>query len=601
MKSRYGCLTLIVLAVIIGLAIGIGGADINNSKDVIERMQGSWTGYDHEGGIYTHYKLVINGNSFKGWMQTAYTNDTPNFASSPDVTGTYTLSPVQGYTNSSGKYRNINFTMEGGGFGNNSLSARSFTNMIIYDNSVGLYVVGWAAMSREGGVGTWQGWTIFIGLALALFFEVKARLFGEGKTTNPAENEVANPTNMNKQVEPTKSTKPIETYTKESSSVNEGFISSNNLSQSKRSLEELRQAKDLLDAGVISHDEFDAIKIEALGKKPIVKIPHAMERPTVFPLPPKIKKVAHSVIDTKGKKAKVKPVIILLVVLVMGIGCFYTIQLFNRTNEEQTTSESQKLPEQNGGSERETQFLDNMENIEVVDSSLYSNQPDFTKRYTGTINNKYKIDLTLTKEGTDLTGSYFYVGKNSKLFLTGQIENDGSFMVEEVSSGNVTGKFTGKLVGNTATGTWSDRSGKTTLPFTISEVNTSTAEFFTTTEGLRYKKLVIQVPNHDEAGTISQLEVVGPVEGMYISKNDGKTRSLQISYNGDKIYVLHWNDSGNAKREDAYVTSKGYLAFGNEEFEYDRYGETVMEVKNLSLVERFTGQVFVWNSEWQGD
>lgn len=601
MKSRYGCLTLIFLAVIIGLAIGIGGADINSSKDVIERMQGSWTGYDHEGGIYTHYKLVISGNSFKGWMQTAYTDDTPNFASSPDVTGTYALSPVQGYTNSSGKYRNINFTMEGGGFGNNSLSARSFTNMIIYDNSGGLYVVGWAAMSREGGVGTWQGWTIFIGLALALFFEVKARLFGEGKTINPTENEVANPNNMSKEVEPTKSTKPIETYAKESSSVNEGFISSNNLSQSKRSLEELRQAKDLLDAGVISQDEFDAIKIEALGKKPIVKIPHAMERPTVFPLPLKIKKVAHAVIDTKEKKAKVKPVIILLVVLVMGIGCFYTIQFFNRTNEEQTTSESQKLPEQSGGSERETQLQDNMENTEVVDSSLYSNQPDFTKRYTGTINNKYKIDLTLTKEGIGLSGSYYYVGKNSKLILTGQIDNDGDFAIEELSAGDVTGKFTGRLVGSTATGTWSDRSGKTQLPFTLSEVSTNIDGFFNTTDGLKYRKLIIEVPNHDDAGNTSELEVIGPVEGMYISKSDGKSRSIQINYDGDKIYVLHWYDSESPKREDAYITSKGYLSFGNEEFEYDRYGETVTEVKSLSLVERFTGQIFVWNTEWQGD
>lgn len=598
---RYGCLTLIILAVIIVVAVGIGGADITSENAVIEQMQGSWVGNDHEGGIYTHYKLVISGRSFKGWMQPAYTDDTPNFASSPDVAGTFTLSPVQGYTNSSGKYRNINFTMEGGGFGNNSLSARSFTNMIVYDNSRGLYVVGWGGMSSQGGTGTWQGWLIAVGLILAVFFEIKTRLFGEVKPKNSTETEVANLGNAGKVFEPTKNIAPIKTYIKESSPVKEEFLTPKNISQTKRTLEELKHAKDLLDSGVISQAEFDAIKIEALGQKPIATIQHSAEKLTALPLPRKIEKVMPPVIETKAKKGKWKTLIILLVVVVLGIVSFYALQLFNRTAEEQAIVEVQKLSEQNKGLASEDQFQDVADNSDVVDSSLYSNQPDFTKRFTGTINNKYKIDLTLTKEGIDLSGSYYYVGKNSKLILSGQIEDGGDFVIEELSAGDVTGKFTGRLVGNTASGNWTDRSGKTTLPFTFSEINTNTEEFLTTKDGLRYRKLVIQVPNHDEAGSFSEIEVIGPVEGMYISKNEGNSRSIQINYDGDKIYVLHWNDSENAKREDAYITSKGYLAFGSEEFEYDRYGETVTEIKDLSLVERYTGQVFIWNTEWQGD
>lgn len=145
-----GCLAAVVVAVVFGLLYqAIFSVSIDDEKAVVKDMQGTWVGYDHESGVYTHYKLQISGNNFKGWFQTAYTDDEPSWSSQPDETGTYTLSPVQGYTNASGKYRNINFNKEGGGYGDNSLTARAFTNMIIYDDGSGLYVVGWGAMNKK--------------------------------------------------------------------------------------------------------------------------------------------------------------------------------------------------------------------------------------------------------------------------------------------------------------------------------------------------------------------------------------------------------------------------------------------------------------------
>jgi hypothetical protein len=123
--------------------------DIRDDKAVTENMQGTWVGYDHDNGIYTHYKLQISGNKFKGWLKTANTDDEPTWSDQPDETGTFTLSPVQGYTNLSGKYRNINFYKEGGGFGDNSLIAQTFTEMIIFDDGSGLYVSRWAAMTEK--------------------------------------------------------------------------------------------------------------------------------------------------------------------------------------------------------------------------------------------------------------------------------------------------------------------------------------------------------------------------------------------------------------------------------------------------------------------
>lgn len=137
-----------------GIILGITNGcfttiDIGNEESVIKDMQGSWVGNDHEGGIYTHYKLEISGNNFSGWLTTANTIDEPSWSGQPNETGTLSLSPVQGYTNASGKYRNINFIKAGGGFGDNSLIARAFTHMIIYDDGGGLYVVGWGNMSKK--------------------------------------------------------------------------------------------------------------------------------------------------------------------------------------------------------------------------------------------------------------------------------------------------------------------------------------------------------------------------------------------------------------------------------------------------------------------
>lgn len=144
---RLGLFVIIIGALV--SILSLFNVDIEDEQAVIKDMEGTWIGYDHGNGIYTHYKLVISGKTFKGWMKTTYTNKEPSWSSQPDERGTFTLSPVQGYTNSSGNYRNINFSKVGGGYGNNSLTARALTNMIIYDDGSGLYVVGWASMSKK--------------------------------------------------------------------------------------------------------------------------------------------------------------------------------------------------------------------------------------------------------------------------------------------------------------------------------------------------------------------------------------------------------------------------------------------------------------------
>ncbi len=320
--------------------------------------------------------------------------------------------------------------------------------------------------------------------------------------------------------------------TKTTGSVMAGFIPPKTTVQNKRTLEELKQAKELFDTGVITQEEFDQIKQQALGPKAIITDKEKVqlydkmekekqqafehEKPMPRPVPVEPVKKAIPVSNAQSKpvaqKKKGSKMFLVIGASVLILSTVSMVYFF-------TSHEKEK-----------------------------DNLPDESK----TIND-YDQEML---EGDDK--AYADLEKSEK-------EQAGDENEGEVDSSSY-------HVG-----------------------------FLATSTGERYKKVKVQVPNHDEANSTSEIEFTGPVEGMYINKNDYNTRSIQINYDGDKIYVIHWNDSESAKREDAYVTSNGYLSFGSEEFEYDRYGETVTEVQNLSLVGRFTGQVFVWNTEWQGD
>jgi hypothetical protein len=136
------CITIVFLF----LAFG-SGVDINDENAVKKDMQGTWVGYSHDGigeYQYNHYKVVLSGNQFKGWLEVGRTSDEPQWNNNPDVTGDWSLSEVLTYTNADSRYRNIYFEEDES---DNLLKARVLQNCIVYDG--GLYVVGWGRMSKK--------------------------------------------------------------------------------------------------------------------------------------------------------------------------------------------------------------------------------------------------------------------------------------------------------------------------------------------------------------------------------------------------------------------------------------------------------------------
>lgn len=103
--------------------------------------------------------------------------------------------------------------------------------------------------------------------------------------------------------------------------------------------------------------------------------------------------------------------------------------------------------------------------------------PDFTKSMEGTIGAKYGIIMTLTKRGTDLTGTYSYKSQGVSIKLSGSIDDSGNINLNGFDEkGNTCDVFTGQLVQGSITGNWSKPDGSKALPFSVSESSNTEAD-----------------------------------------------------------------------------------------------------------------------------
>jgi len=80
--------------------------------------------------------------------------------------------------------------------------------------------------------------------------------------------------------------------------------------------------------------------------------------------------------------------------------------------------------------------------------------------FRGEIAHGLKIEMKLLREGSKLSGSYYYERIGKDILVTGTIEETGSLVLEEFVRGQKTGVFTGKVVSNERIeGAWSKPDG----------------------------------------------------------------------------------------------------------------------------------------------
>jgi ankyrin repeat protein len=88
--------------------------------------------------------------------------------------------------------------------------------------------------------------------------------------------------------------------------------------------------------------------------------------------------------------------------------------------------------------------------------------------YRGTIGDSLRVEMTLSRKGADLSGSYFYTNIGKNLRLQGKVDASRKFVLTEFDEkGKSTGTFKGvfDVIGGEMQGTWLSPDRSTKLPF----------------------------------------------------------------------------------------------------------------------------------------
>jgi len=123
--------------------------DINDEKAVMKDIQGTWIGYEYVGGFYRHIKVNIKENTFEGWLQTSDSDIEPAWTLLPTEIGTFSLSSVLENSNNAEKYRKLSFGINGHCCGDNSLTAKTLSQLIAYMDGKGICIAQRAAEASD--------------------------------------------------------------------------------------------------------------------------------------------------------------------------------------------------------------------------------------------------------------------------------------------------------------------------------------------------------------------------------------------------------------------------------------------------------------------
>ena len=90
------------------------------------------------------------------------------------------------------------------------------------------------------------------------------------------------------------------------------------------------------------------------------------------------------------------------------------------------------------------------------------------RTYAGIMGENLNITLELERQGSLLQGRYMYDRVGAWLDLSGVVNRDETFTLEERDEGGtVTGRFSGQWLDNVLLGRWTNPSGTTDLPFRV--------------------------------------------------------------------------------------------------------------------------------------
>lgn len=107
---------------------------------------------------------------------------------------------------------------------------------------------------------------------------------------------------------------------------------------------------------------------------------------------------------------------------------------------------------------------------EAMEQSMAEVEGDtYTYQYSGSINGKYAIEMTLSTDGGDYyTGEYCYTKNRTPILLNGRLTDGNSHLeLEEYVGDKMTGTFAGVLTESGYRGTWTSADGTRSYPFSV--------------------------------------------------------------------------------------------------------------------------------------
>lgn len=93
----------------------------------------------------------------------------------------------------------------------------------------------------------------------------------------------------------------------------------------------------------------------------------------------------------------------------------------------------------------------------------------FSRTYTGSINNRYRVQMMLMRKGNELSGMYYYERTGLDIPLRGTLRSDDTFVMDEFTEdGAKQATFTGRINADySLSGTWA-KEANNSMPFNLS-------------------------------------------------------------------------------------------------------------------------------------
>lgn len=156
----------------------------------------------------------------------------------------------------------------------------------------------------------------------------------------------------------------------------------------------------------------------------------------------------------------------------------------------------------------------------------------FTRTYEGTIDNKHRIRVRLTRKGERLTGSYSYSKVGKPLQVQGTLDEEGNLSLDEFdAAGKRTGTFNGKYEEDKVIrGSWSAATGDRVLPFRVEEA----------------------APPKRKSG-----DARGPFSGSWSWEKGGAVFNLELRQVGNQLTGTYTAVTSGARRVDQDSPVKG--------------------------------------------